>query len=170
MWVTSGLYVSHIQIVLWVSGSSGSIGVTHFQLWLTVVFRESSFCTWHIGLVNRASITARYVNVGPLHAHWLVSWFKITAKRQMLVHHILHNCKSTPPCHVVYICFSLIIVRNRVITVLKEWPEFLHKALLSATWANNTAKSKYVTVWAKTRHVRTQTEIHFIAPAYSYTK
>ena len=27
-----------------------------------------------------------------------------------------------------------------------------------------------VTVWAKTRHVRTQTEIHFIAPAYSYTK
>ena len=28
----------------------------------------------------------------------------------------------------------------------------------------------YVTVWAKTRHVRTQTEIHFIAPAYSYTK
>ena len=29
---------------------------------------------------------------------------------------------------------------------------------------------EYVTVWAKTRHVRTQTEIHFIAPAYSYTK
>ena len=29
---------------------------------------------------------------------------------------------------------------------------------------------KYVTVWAKTRHVRTQTEIHFIAPAFSYTK
>ena len=26
-----------------------------------------------------------------------------------------------------------------------------------------------VTVWAETRHVRTQTEIHFIAPAYSYT-
>ena len=30
--------------------------------------------------------------------------------------------------------------------------------------------SIYVTVWAKTRHVHTQTEIHFIAPAYSYTK
>ena len=28
----------------------------------------------------------------------------------------------------------------------------------------------YVTVWAKTWHVRTQTQIHFIAPAYSYTK
>ena len=28
----------------------------------------------------------------------------------------------------------------------------------------------YVTVSAKTRHVHTQTEIHFIAPAYSYTK
>ena len=27
-----------------------------------------------------------------------------------------------------------------------------------------------VTVWAKTRLVCTQTEIHFIAPAYSYTK
>ena len=27
-----------------------------------------------------------------------------------------------------------------------------------------------VTVWAKTQHVRTQTEIHFISPAYSYTK
>ena len=27
----------------------------------------------------------------------------------------------------------------------------------------------FVTVWAKTRHIRTQTEIHFIAPAYSYT-
>ena len=27
-----------------------------------------------------------------------------------------------------------------------------------------------VTVWAKTRHVHTQTEIHFIAPTYSYTK
>ena len=28
----------------------------------------------------------------------------------------------------------------------------------------------YVTVRAKTRLVRTQTEIHFIGPAYSYTK
>ena len=28
----------------------------------------------------------------------------------------------------------------------------------------------FVTVWAKSRYVRTQTEIHFIAPAYSYTK
>ena len=27
-----------------------------------------------------------------------------------------------------------------------------------------------VTVWSKTRNVHTQTEIHFIAPAYSYTK
>ena len=27
-----------------------------------------------------------------------------------------------------------------------------------------------VTVWAKTQHVRIQTEIHFIAPAYSYTE
>ena len=29
---------------------------------------------------------------------------------------------------------------------------------------------RIVTVCAKTRHVRTQTEIHFIAPVYSYTK
>ena len=29
---------------------------------------------------------------------------------------------------------------------------------------------QYVTVLAKTRHIHTQTEIHFIAPAYSYTK
>ena len=33
MWVTSGSYVGHIQIVLWVSGSNGSTGVTHFQPW-----------------------------------------------------------------------------------------------------------------------------------------
>ena len=31
MWVTSGSYVGHIRIVLWVSGSNGSTGVTHFQ-------------------------------------------------------------------------------------------------------------------------------------------
>ena len=31
MWVTRGSYVGHIQIALWVSGSSGSTGVTHFQ-------------------------------------------------------------------------------------------------------------------------------------------
>ena len=30
--------------------------------------------------------------------------------------------------------------------------------------------TEYVTVWAKTWYVCTQTEIHFIAPAYSYTK
>ena len=34
MWVTSGSYVGHIRIVLWVSGSNGSTGVTHFQPWL----------------------------------------------------------------------------------------------------------------------------------------
>ena len=28
----------------------------------------------------------------------------------------------------------------------------------------------YVTVWTKTQHICTQTKIHFIAPAYSYTK
>ena len=31
MWVSSGSYVGHIRIVLWVSGSNGSTGVTHFQ-------------------------------------------------------------------------------------------------------------------------------------------
>ena len=31
MWVTSGSLVGHIRIALWVSGSSGSTGVTHFQ-------------------------------------------------------------------------------------------------------------------------------------------
>ena len=36
MWVTSGSYVGHIRIVLWVSGSNGSTGVTYFQPWLTV--------------------------------------------------------------------------------------------------------------------------------------
>ena len=33
MWVTSGSYMGHIRIVLWISGSSGSTGVTHFQPW-----------------------------------------------------------------------------------------------------------------------------------------
>ena len=31
MWVTYRSYVGHIWIVLWVSGSNGSTGVTHFQ-------------------------------------------------------------------------------------------------------------------------------------------
>ena len=31
MWVTSGSYVGHIRIVLWVSGSNESTRVTHFQ-------------------------------------------------------------------------------------------------------------------------------------------
>ena len=30
---TSGSYVGHIQIALWVSKSGGSTGVTHFQPW-----------------------------------------------------------------------------------------------------------------------------------------
>ena len=38
MWVTSGSYVGHIQIVLWVSGSNGSTGVTHFQPCSVVVY------------------------------------------------------------------------------------------------------------------------------------
>ena len=31
MWVTRGSYVGHIRIALWVSGSSGSTSVTHYQ-------------------------------------------------------------------------------------------------------------------------------------------
>ena len=33
MWVTRGSYVDHIWITLWVSGSSESTSVTHFQPW-----------------------------------------------------------------------------------------------------------------------------------------
>ena len=33
MWVTRGSDVDHIWIALWVSGSSGSTGMTHFQPW-----------------------------------------------------------------------------------------------------------------------------------------
>ena len=33
MWVTSGPYVDHIRIAVWVSRSHGSTGVTHFQSW-----------------------------------------------------------------------------------------------------------------------------------------
>ena len=40
MWVTSGSYVGHIQIVLWVSGSTGSTGVTHFQPCCLYVFNS----------------------------------------------------------------------------------------------------------------------------------
>ena len=31
MWVPSGSYLGHIQIVLWVNGSNESTGATHFQ-------------------------------------------------------------------------------------------------------------------------------------------
>ena len=31
MWVTNGSYMGHIRIALWVIGSNGSTGVTHFQ-------------------------------------------------------------------------------------------------------------------------------------------
>ena len=57
MWVISGSFVGHIQIALWVSGSSGSTSVTHFQPWDGVsstkfakVFYHQSFALygiWH---------------------------------------------------------------------------------------------------------------------------
>ena len=37
MWVTSGSDVGHIWIAVWVSGSSGSTGVTHFQPWYPLI-------------------------------------------------------------------------------------------------------------------------------------
>ena len=37
MWVTSGLYVGHIRIVQWISGSNRSTGATHFQPWTLCV-------------------------------------------------------------------------------------------------------------------------------------
>ena len=36
--------------------------------------------------------------------------------------------------------------------------------------SNNMEQTINVTVRAETRHIRTQTEIYFIAPAYSHTK
>ena len=43
MCVTSGSYVGHIWIVLWVSGSNSSTGVTHFQPWH---IPYSTFLSW----------------------------------------------------------------------------------------------------------------------------
>ena len=37
MWITNGSQVGHIRITLWVSGSNGSTGVTHFQPWLALL-------------------------------------------------------------------------------------------------------------------------------------
>ena len=53
MWVTSGSYVGHIRIVLWVSGSSGSTGVTHFQpcFWLCC-WDHNLLSLLHEGLLN----------------------------------------------------------------------------------------------------------------------
>ena len=45
----------------------------------------------------------------------------------------------------------------------------MFSSLLSYTIWNGIIIGIFVTVSAKTRHVRTQTEIYFIAPAYSYT-
>ena len=46
MWVTSGSYIGHIQIVLWVSGSNGSTGATHFQP-----------CLISVAVINILSVT-----------------------------------------------------------------------------------------------------------------
>ena len=45
-----------------------------------------------------------------------------------------------------------------------------HNLKMGIATAKCTLGKLYVTVRAKTRHVHTQTEIHFIASAYSYTK
>ena len=49
------------------------------------------------------------------------------------------------------------------------YPQVKHNEC-DAVFEGYQSYSEYVTVWAKTWHVRTQTEIYFIAPAYSYTK
>ena len=76
---------------------------------------------------------------------------------------------------VQYLCYLLLDVNNlcgmlpldiEMRIALLEWMSkgrWWHKASM-VMWL------PYVTVWAKTQHVRTQTEIHFIVPAYSYTK
>ena len=47
MWVTSGSYVGHIWIVLWVSGSNGLTGVTHFQV-STLLPYTVDFSIWKL--------------------------------------------------------------------------------------------------------------------------
>ena len=54
MWVTSGSYLGHIQIVLWVSGSNGSIGVTR-TIWVTWV----TFLEGQVGIIRKLN----YLNV-----------------------------------------------------------------------------------------------------------
>ena len=50
MWVTRGSYMGPIQIALWVTGSSVSTSVTHFQPWLACMegnnFNDASFDNW----------------------------------------------------------------------------------------------------------------------------
>ena len=53
MWVTSGSFVGHIWIVLWISGSNGSTGETHFQpcsRWglVTIQLYHSNDSPWHV--------------------------------------------------------------------------------------------------------------------------
>ena len=44
MWVTRRSYVGHIRIALWVSESSGSASVTHFQPWNVASVTGANYC------------------------------------------------------------------------------------------------------------------------------
>ena len=57
MWITRGSYLGHIRIVLWVSGSGGLIGVTHFQPWYvgTVHITHGRCCYVYLSMESMAS-------------------------------------------------------------------------------------------------------------------
>ena len=60
MWVTRGSDVGHIRIVLWVSVSSGSTGMTHFQPCTVYMITKICICTISNNLkVNNSSETTK---------------------------------------------------------------------------------------------------------------
>ena len=94
---------------------------------------------------------------------------------------LLHHANG--PMHMYMITSSIIIIINAMLChipiqvsqddltltllyVFYGYDLSIHLMLISLSSAYND-KLVNVTVWAKTRHIRTQTEFHFITPAYS---
>ena len=99
-------------------------------------------CLWHVAISSMISVLKwQPLQVRRRNSH-LILLFKIFHDYQTIPHHYL---PTQAPLN----------TRSNHIQKLQHYQ----------SWTN-----VYVIVWAITRHVRTQTEIHFIAPAYSYTK
>ena len=107
-------------------------------------------------------------------------WRKLGIIQKHMSHEIPSRFSSNLLCRVAYVedikyvnlieispvVIEIWGVENGKVAVLINNTLLRHTAFLAA----DTQPCLDMTVWAKTLHVHTQTKIHFIASAYSYTK